>query len=109
MDKSKIRAIFEYEFRCGTNTSETARKINSVRRRFNYSHNTVSFWFEKFRSGNFSLENEPCGRPQPKVNNDELKTIVKSSTSQPTRELEFKVGVTILTLLDHLSQINKIK
>ena len=27
---SKIRAIFEYEFRCETNASETARKINSV-------------------------------------------------------------------------------
>ena len=25
MDKSKIRAIFEYEFRCGTNASDRAR------------------------------------------------------------------------------------
>ena len=28
MDKSKIRAIFNYEFRCGANTSETVR--NSI-------------------------------------------------------------------------------
>ena len=30
MDKSKIRAIFKDEFRCGTNASGTACKINSA-------------------------------------------------------------------------------
>ena len=51
MDKSKIGAIFEYEF---------------------------WFWFAKFRSGNFSLENEPRGIPQPKLNNDQAKAKLES-------------------------------
>jgi len=33
--------------------------------------------FEKFHSGNFNLKNKPCGRPKIKVNNDELKVIMK--------------------------------
>ena len=59
MDKSKIRKIFKYEFRCGTNASATARKINSMFGEDSTSRNTVSFFFAKFTSGDFSLENEP--------------------------------------------------
>ena len=39
------------------------------------SHSRVLFWFTKFRSVDYSLENERHGRPQPKINNDELKVI----------------------------------
>ena len=70
MFKLKIRGIFEYEFGCGTNPSETARKINGVFGGCSTSHNIVSFWFVKFRSGGFRLKNKARGRPQPKVNND---------------------------------------
>ena len=109
MDKSKICAIFEYEFRWGTNASETARKFNSVFGEDSTSHSIVSFWFAKFHSGDFSLENEPRGRPQPKVNNDELKAIVEIDTFQTTRELASKFSVSIPTMLDHLRQSNKVK
>ena len=73
------------------------------------SHSTVLIWFAKFRSGDFSLENEPRGRPQPKVNNDELKDIIVSDTSQTTRGLASKFSVSIPTILDHLRQIKKVK
>ena len=70
-------------------------------------HSTVSFWFAKFCSGDFSLENEPRGRPQAKVNNDELKAIVESDTSQTPRELASKFCISIPNILDHLRQIIK--
>ena len=73
------------------------------------SYSIVSFWFVKFRSGDFSLENEPRGRPQPKVNNDELKPIVENETSQTTRELSSKFDVFTPTILDHFRQINIVK
>ena len=70
MDKSKIHAILEYEFPCGTNVSKTAYKLNGVFGEGSTSHSTISFWTAKFRCGDFSLENELRGGPQPKVNND---------------------------------------
>ena len=73
------------------------------------SHSTISFWFASFRSGDFSLENESRERPQPKVNNDELKAIVESDSFQTTCELALKFGVSILTILDHLCQLKKVK
>lgn len=38
---------------------------------------SVRFWFARSRSGNFKMDNEPRGRPQLKVNNEELRTIVE--------------------------------
>ena len=87
MEKSNIYAIFEYEFRCVTNALETARKINIVFGERWASHSTILFWFAKFRPEDFSPENEPRERHQPKVNNDKMKAIIESDTSQTTREL----------------------
>ena len=102
MDKSKIHAILEYEFPCGTNVSKTAYKLNGVFGEGSTSHSTVSVWFGEFRSGDFSLENEPRGRPQPKLNNDQAKANLESDTSQTTRELASNFCVSIPTILDHL-------
>lgn len=44
-------------------------------------------WFARFRSGNFSLENVPCGRSEAIVNNEELRAVLKTNTSQSTHEL----------------------
>ncbi|XP_075858554.1 TATA box-binding protein-associated factor RNA polymerase I subunit D isoform X1 [Microcebus murinus] len=108
MDKSKIRVIFEYEFRCGTSAAQTVRNINEVCGNDVANERTVCLWFEKFRSGDFNLENEPHGRPETKVDNDELKTLVEENPSQPTCDLAAKFDVTIPTILDHLKQIDKI-
>ena len=74
--------------------------MNSLFGEDSTSYSTVSFWFAKFRSGNFSFKNVSCKRPQPKVNNEEMKAIVESGTSQTTRELASKFGVSIPIMLD---------
>jgi histone-lysine N-methyltransferase SETMAR len=109
MDKLKIRVIFEYEFRGGTNGAQTARNINEVFGEDVTNERTVQRWFHKFRSGDFNLENEPRGRPEIKIDNDELKVVVEANPSQATRELAARFGVTIPTILDHLKQIGKVK
>ncbi|XP_025155728.1 histone-lysine N-methyltransferase SETMAR-like, partial [Harpegnathos saltator] len=107
MDKLKIRVIFKYEFRCRTNVAQTTRNINEVFGEDVANKRTVHRWFEKFRSGDFNVENEPCGRLETKVNNDELKAVVEADISQTTRELAARFNVTIPTILDHLKQIGK--
>ena len=70
MDKSKIRVIFEYEFRRGTNATQTSRNVNEVFGKDVANERTVRRWFEKFRSGDFDIQNEPRGRPESKVEDD---------------------------------------
>jgi [histone H3]-lysine36 N-dimethyltransferase SETMAR len=71
MDIAKIRVIFEYEFRRGSNASETARNINVAFGEGSANERTVRFWFKRFRNGNFDLKDEPRRRPPTQVNNDE--------------------------------------
>ncbi|CAG9793000.1 unnamed protein product [Diatraea saccharalis] len=71
--------------------------------------NTVRFWFQRFLSGNFDLQNKSRGRPETQINNEELKAIVEADPSQTTSELAAGCGVSDKTVLIHLSQIGKIK
>ncbi len=109
MDKFKIRIIFEYEFRRGTNAAQAARNINDTYGPTTTNECTARYWFNRFRSGNFDLANESRGRPETKVDNDELKAIVEMDPSQTSGELASRFGVSIKTILIHLDQIGKIK
>ena len=69
----------------------------------------VKPWIRRFvQSSNMSFVVEPIHRWR-RVNNDELKAIVESDTSQSTHELASKFGVSIPTILDHLPQIKEVK
>ncbi|RLU15287.1 hypothetical protein DMN91_012281, partial [Ooceraea biroi] len=99
MEKSKIRVIYEYEFRRGTTVSETARNINAVFGEGSTTKATVGNWSKNFRDGDFSLANEPRERPKTKVDNDHLRAVVESDPSQSTRELASIFNVSIPTIL----------
>ena len=77
IDKSKICVVYEYEFRRGTNASQTARNINEVFGDNVANEQTVRRWFDRFRSGDFSLENQPCCWLATNIDNDDLKAVVE--------------------------------
>ncbi|CAK9813002.1 Histone-lysine N-methyltransferase SETMAR [Anthophora plagiata] len=109
MDKTKMRVIFEYEFRRGTNAAQTSRNVNEVFGKDIANERTVHRWFEIFRSGDFDLQNEPRGRPESKVDDNQLKAVVEANPSETIRELAARFEVTIPTILSHLKAIGKVK
>ena len=58
-DVNRFRLIFLYEFKLNQSAAETARKINQASGNDNVNERTARRWFSKFRSGDFSLEDEP--------------------------------------------------
>jgi len=91
----KYRVIFEYEFRRGTNAAQTARNINDIMFSDKVVNEcTVRRWFEKFRSGDFNLENESRG--------DLRSRWIMMSRKWTTRELATRFDVSIPTILNHL-------
>ena len=110
MNSTDIHVIFLYEYKLGNNAAKAARNINQA-----FGENTVNDrkmqrWFEKFRSGDFSLQNEPRGRPKTSVKNDALKALVETNPTVSTRELATRMKVDHTTLiLRHLSEIGKVK
>lgn len=83
MNLIDIQVIFcNYEFKFSNNAAKAARNINQV-----FEENTIELsinnrkvqrWFKKFRSGDFSLQNEPLRRPKTTIKNYDLKALVES-------------------------------
>ncbi|KAJ0171403.1 hypothetical protein K1T71_012953 [Dendrolimus kikuchii] len=109
MENLKHHIIYEYEFHRGTSAAETARRINYMYGGGVAKENSVRFWFQRFRSGNFDLHNKPRGRPETEIDNAELKAIVESYPLQITSEIAAGCGVSDKTVLIHLKQIGKVK
>ncbi|KAJ0183742.1 hypothetical protein K1T71_000165 [Dendrolimus kikuchii] len=99
--------------RCSRNDDSECQKwlpfsLLCIGRRLTHKEG-MRFWFQRFRSGNFDLQNKPRGRPETKVDNAELKAIVEADPSQTTFEIAAGCGVSDKTVLIHLKQIGKVK
>lgn len=109
MDKMQIRAIFLFQFKCGRNAAETARDMNKAFGQETTKERTVQWWFQKFRAGDESLEDEE-GRGRPSaLDDDNLKALVEANPRTTVRELAEKLGVSKTTVSDHLNCIGKSK
>ena len=83
MTTMKIRMAMHYEFKL----KNSAYGNNIVCKR------TVQRWYQKFNSGDESLENELRGRPASMIEDNVLNTCIEEDTSQTSRELEERIGV----------------
>ena len=54
-----FRPTFLYEFKLSQSAAETTRKIKQVFGNDGVNERTVRRWFAKFRSGDFSLKDDP--------------------------------------------------
>lgn len=109
MSKHDFRNIFFYEFRLGTNAAETARKINEVYGERTINECTVQRWYQKFRSGNTSLDDEPHARRPSAIDNEQLKKLIEAEPRKTTREVAEEYNVDQSTVVRHLKQIGKTK
>ena len=78
------------------------KKIISTKR-------TCEFWFERFRSGNYSIEDEPRSGRLASIDNDQLFFLVMSEPQMNTREIGDKLGVTHTTIENHLAELDFVK
>ena len=109
MSKRDFRNIYFYEFKLGRNAAQTARNINEVWGKGSVNECTVQRWYQKFRSGNTSLEDEPHGSRPSTIDNDELKELVEADPRTTVRALAEELNVDPSTVARHLKQIGKSK
>lgn len=109
ISNTQIRLLMLYEFKLGSNASETARKINMAFGESTAVIRTVQRWFQKFVSGDFNLEGDyGTGRPTT-LDNDVLKNAVEADPCKTTRELASELGIDHSTVIRHLKEIGKVK
>ncbi|KAG5312912.1 SETMR methyltransferase, partial [Acromyrmex insinuator] len=71
MNSTDIHVIFLYEYKLGNNAAKAARNINQAFGENTVNDRKVQRWFEKFRSDDFSLQNERR-RPKTSVKNSSI-------------------------------------
>ena len=85
--KEHYRRILLFYFRKGKNASQARKKLCALKER------QCQNWFDKFRSGDFSLEDEKrSGRPV-EVDDDLIEAIIDSDRHSTTREIAEKLHV----------------
>ena len=102
-----IRACQLYEFELGTSASSTSRKLCTAFGKGAISERTARNWFQKFRSGNETLEDElQAGRPI-SLHNGNLKAAIESDSCLTYHELASRFNVSDKTIRLHLNQLGK--
>jgi len=92
--KEHVRFSIHFAFHLKRNAAEATAMISVA-----YGENVVSYttckrWYQKFRQGDFNLEDEPrAGRPQ-EMETDELRALLDINTAQTEKKLAEQLGVT---------------
>ena len=109
MSFSDFWSIFLYKLKLNQSAAETARKINQTFGNDSVNERTVRRWYAKFRSGDFSLEDEPrSGRPTV-IQGEDLRTPVETDPSQTVRGIAEELGVSSHAIFEGLKRIGKVK
>ncbi|GFW56798.1 histone-lysine n-methyltransferase setmar [Trichonephila clavipes] len=70
------------------------------------SYDTVKVWFRKFKTGNFSIKDEPLSARPIEVNCDQLKQIVDQDRKISTRTIALDLDICQKTIVNVLKRIN---
>ena len=106
-NKTAQRQCLLYDFLSGVTAAESSRRICAAFGQGSVCERTAQQWFHRFRSGNYSLEDEPrSGRP-PVIDDEELQRAVEADPRQSTRNLATTLGCAQSTITTHLAAIGK--
>jgi len=109
ISKEHIRFSIHFAFPLKKNTAEASAMICAAYEENAVSHTTYKKWYQKFRRGDFSLEDEPrAGRPQ-KIETDEAKALLIINSAYTEKELAEQLGVTQQAISVRLHTMRKIQ
>lgn len=108
VSKEHLRHIMLYEYKKGNSAAEATRNIHSVYGKECLNERTCRRWFAKFRSGDFSLEDEDrTGRPV-EFDDKLLEALLEENPALSVEELAIKLSSNHTTVHRHLQQLGKV-
>jgi hypothetical protein len=111
IDKVHMHHIMLYEFRRGTTATQTVKNICEVYGEGAVKITLCQIWFDKFRSGDFGLDDSVRTGRLKVIDEDELQAIIASNYWITTLELAVEMNVSqtcIVEALHHLGMVTKL-
>ena len=98
-----------FYFSKGKNAVQAAKKLRDVYFKEVLKDRQFRNWFDKFRSRDFSLKDEQRSGWPNKVDNDQIKAIIKSDRHVTVREIEEMLKIPKSTIDRHIKRLGLVK
>ncbi|XP_032688838.1 histone-lysine N-methyltransferase SETMAR-like [Odontomachus brunneus] len=109
---SEIRVHFRhfmlYEFRKGNTATSAKNNIYAVYRKGVLSARTCRKWFDRFRKGNFNLEDEPRAGRLVEADEDRIRNLVNETRSLSVREMSQILNMSKSCVHRHLKEMGMV-
>jgi len=104
-----IRFSIHFAFHLKKNAAEATAMICVAYGENDITHTKCKRWYQKFRQGDFTVENEPrAGRPQ-KTKTDELQALLDINSAQTEKKLAKQLGVTQQAISVRLHMVGQVQ
>ncbi|XP_014487365.1 PREDICTED: histone-lysine N-methyltransferase SETMAR-like [Dinoponera quadriceps] len=104
-EKFHFRHSMLYEFQLGYNATEDHKNLCFVFGPSKVKVRTLQRWFEKFRSGDMKLQDEPRIGRLKELDDNILRALVGNEPLLTTREIGDKLSVSHITIENHLNKL----
>jgi histone-lysine N-methyltransferase SETMAR len=102
----EIRVLLRHYWKKGLTIRDAADAINKIEGEKTIGKTAAGKWFKRFNEGNFDLEDRPrSGRPTV-LDESDLQAALDAEPSSSTRDLEAELGVSHMTVWNHLQKLD---